>query len=97
MLKITPLICEIGVQSGGHGQFSRHVTTAVIRKRETKRSTRRVVANGETKEKAKEYFPHVQEKYRCQIEAYKVMPDKELVRSCEVRCISFPRTCRGDR
>lgn len=38
----------------------------------------RVVAIEESKKKAKEYFPEIEDKYECQLEAYKVMPDEEL-------------------
>ena len=38
----------------------------------------RVVAREEAREKAKEYFPESENKYDCQLEAYKVMPDEEL-------------------
>lgn len=38
----------------------------------------RVVAKEETRWKAKDYFPEIEDKYRCQLEAYKVMPDDEL-------------------
>ena len=55
----------------------------------------RVVAHGEAKEKAKEYFPSIQEKYRCQIEAYKVMPDDELLHSCEVEVQIPPQDMPG--
>jgi formylmethanofuran dehydrogenase subunit E len=38
----------------------------------------RVVAKEEARGKAKEYFPDIEDKYKCQLEAYKVMPDEEL-------------------
>lgn len=38
----------------------------------------RVVAREEARAKAKDYFPDIEDKYRCQLEAYKVMPDDEL-------------------
>jgi formylmethanofuran dehydrogenase subunit E len=38
----------------------------------------RVVAKEESKEKAKDYYPEIEDKYACQCEAYKVMPDGEL-------------------
>jgi formylmethanofuran dehydrogenase subunit E len=38
----------------------------------------RVVAREEARLKAKDYFPKVENKYQCQLEAYKVMPDKAL-------------------
>lgn len=38
----------------------------------------RVVARDEARHKAKDYFPEIDNKYQCQLEAYKVMPDKDL-------------------
>jgi len=38
----------------------------------------RVVAKEEAREKAKEYFPAIEDKYKAQLEAYKTMPDEEL-------------------
>ena len=44
----------------------------------------RVVAKEEARKKAKEFAPQVEDKYRCQLEAYKVMPDEELFEVQEV-------------
>jgi formylmethanofuran dehydrogenase subunit E len=38
----------------------------------------RILAIEESKNKAKNYFPDIADKYKCQTEAYKVMPDDEL-------------------
>jgi len=38
----------------------------------------RIVAKEEARELAKKHLPHMKDKYRCQTEAYKVMPDEEL-------------------
>jgi formylmethanofuran dehydrogenase subunit E len=38
----------------------------------------RIVAKEESKAKAKNYFPDIEDKYKCQLEAYKIMPDEEL-------------------
>ncbi len=38
----------------------------------------RVFAREEAREKAKDYFPEIKDKYQCQLEAYKVMSDEEL-------------------
>ena len=45
----------------------------------------RVVAKEESKNKAKMYFPEIDDKYRCQLEAYKVMPDDELFSQEQVK------------
>ena len=38
----------------------------------------RILAREESKNRAKNYFPDIEDKYKCQLEAYKVMPDDEL-------------------
>jgi formylmethanofuran dehydrogenase subunit E len=38
----------------------------------------RVVAKEEARGRSREYFPGIEDKYQCQLEAYKVMPDEEL-------------------
>ncbi len=38
----------------------------------------RIIAKEEAREKAKAYFPEIEDKYQAQIEAYKIMPDEEL-------------------
>jgi formylmethanofuran dehydrogenase subunit E len=38
----------------------------------------RVVAKEEARARAKEYFPDTEDKYQCQLQAYKVMPHEEL-------------------
>ena len=50
----------------------------------------RVVAREESREAAARYFPEIEEKYRRQLEAYKVMPDQELFHVQEVR-VTVPK------
>ena len=38
----------------------------------------RIVAKEESRELAKKYFPDIRDKYQCQTEAYKIMPNEEL-------------------
>ncbi len=38
----------------------------------------RIIAKEQAREKAKEYFPETEDKYMAQLEAYKIMTDKEL-------------------
>jgi len=45
----------------------------------------RILAKEESKNKAKNYFPDIENKYECQLEAYKIMPDEELFEWEEVR------------
>lgn len=45
----------------------------------------RLLAKEEAKNKAKNYFPEIEDKYKCQLEAYKVMPDEELFEWKEVK------------
>jgi formylmethanofuran dehydrogenase subunit E len=44
----------------------------------------RVVAREEARSKAREYFPNLEDKYRAQFEAYKVMTDNELFGTMDV-------------
>lgn len=44
----------------------------------------RVVAKEEARERAKEYFPDMEDKYRAQLEAYKIMPEEELFETVPV-------------
>jgi formylmethanofuran dehydrogenase subunit E len=45
----------------------------------------RIVAREESRELSKRYFPDIKDKYRCQLEAYKVMKDEELFEVQEVQ------------
>ncbi len=38
----------------------------------------RIIAKEEAKERARSYFPEIEDKYQAQIEAYKIMSDEEL-------------------
>lgn len=44
----------------------------------------RILAIEESKTKAKNYFPEIEDKYECQTAAYKVMPDEELFQCMDV-------------
>ncbi|UCH79783.1 MAG: TraR/DksA C4-type zinc finger protein [Nitrospiraceae bacterium] len=45
----------------------------------------RVLSREDSKQRAKNYFPEIEDKYKCQLEAYKVMPDEELFECREVK------------
>lgn len=45
----------------------------------------RIVAREEARQKAKRYFPLIENKYAAQLEAYKIMPNDELFEAMEVR------------
>ena len=49
----------------------------------------RILAKEESKNKAKNYFPEIEDKYKCQLEAYKIMPDEELFQWKETK-VSIP-------
>jgi len=55
----------------------------------------RVVAKEESKFKAKEYFPEIENKSKCQLEAYKIMSDGELFSFKEVRTHILPQDMPG--
>lgn len=55
----------------------------------------RVIAKEESKQKAKEYFPEIENKYAAQLEAYKIMPDDDLFDMMEVKVILKPEDMPG--
>jgi formylmethanofuran dehydrogenase subunit E len=55
----------------------------------------RVYAKEESRQKAKEYFPEIENKYAAQLEAYKVMPDAELFAVMEVNVKLRPEDMPG--
>lgn len=55
----------------------------------------RVIAREDSRQKAKEYFPEIEDKYKGQFEAYKVMPDDELFDVLEVTVRINPEDMPG--
>ncbi|MDP2268829.1 MAG: FmdE family protein [Deltaproteobacteria bacterium] len=55
----------------------------------------RVIAKEESKQKAKEYFPGIENKYAAQLEAYKIMPDDDLFDMMEVKINLNPEDMPG--
>jgi formylmethanofuran dehydrogenase subunit E len=55
----------------------------------------RVIALDESRHKAKNLFPHLQDKYAAQLEAYKIMPDEELFEVMEVSVEIKPEDMPG--
>jgi formylmethanofuran dehydrogenase subunit E len=55
----------------------------------------RVVAKEEARQKAKEYFSEIEDKYKAQLEAYKIMPDEELFDVMEVSVQISPEDMPG--
>ena len=55
----------------------------------------RVIAKEEARQKAKELFPEIENKYAAQLEAYKIMPDEELFDIREVRVKINPEDMPG--
>jgi formylmethanofuran dehydrogenase subunit E len=55
----------------------------------------RVVAREDSREKAKNYFPDVEDKYKAQLEAYKKMPDEELFDVMDVKVEIRPEDMPG--
>ncbi len=67
--------CSLGKRSMRFVDYGKMAATFV--NLETGQAVR-IVAREEAREKAKEYFPDIENKYQCQLEAYKIMPDEEL-------------------
>ncbi len=78
--------CSLGKRSMRFMDYGKMAATFV--NLETGKAVR-VVALEEAKQKAREYFPDIEDKYRCQLEAYKIMPDSELFTCQEVK-VSIP-------
>lgn len=55
----------------------------------------RVLAKEDARDKAKEYFPDIQDKYKAQLEAYKIMPDEELFEVMDVKVTIKPEDMPG--
>ena len=55
----------------------------------------RVIAKEDSRQKAKEYFPEIENKYQAQLEAYKIMPDEELFDVMEVHVKIKPEDMPG--
>jgi formylmethanofuran dehydrogenase subunit E len=55
----------------------------------------RVVAREDAREKARTYFPEIQDKYKAQMEAYRIMSDDELFEVMEVRLSIKPEDMPG--
>ena len=55
----------------------------------------RVIAREESRQKAKEYFPEIDDKYEAQLEAYKIMQDNELFDLMEVHVKVKPEDMPG--
>ena len=55
----------------------------------------RITAREESRDKAKEYFPEIEDKYRAQLEAYKIMTDDELFAVMDVRVELRPEDMPG--
>jgi formylmethanofuran dehydrogenase subunit E len=55
----------------------------------------RVIAREDARDKAKEYFPDIADKYKAQLEAYKIMSDAELFDIMDVRVDMKPEDMPG--
>ena len=55
----------------------------------------RVIAREDSRQKAKEYFPEIENKYEAQLEAYKIMPYEELFDVMEVQVSINPEDMPG--
>lgn len=60
----------------------------------TERATR-IIAREDAREKAKNYFPDIENKYKAQLEAYKIMSEEELFEVMEVKVKLRPEDMPG--
>lgn len=76
--------CSLGKRSLKFLDFGKMAAT--FANLETQKAVR-VFAIEDSKYKAKNYFPEIEDKYKCQTEAYKIMPDNELFSWKEVEVV----------
>ncbi len=55
----------------------------------------RVLAKEDARQKAKDCFPEIENKYAAQLEAYKIMPDEDLFEVMEVKVLVRPEDMPG--
>lgn len=84
--------CSLGKRSMRFMDYGKMAATFV--NLSTDRAVR-VFAREEARDKAKDYFPGIEDKYQCQLEAYKVMPDEELFLMNEVTVSIAPEDMPG--
>lgn len=84
--------CSLGHRTMKFMDYGKMAATFV--NLETGRAVR-VIANEESRNKAREYFPGVENKYQAQLEAYKIMPDGELFEVMEVNVVVNPEDMPG--
>jgi formylmethanofuran dehydrogenase subunit E len=78
--------CSLGKRSLKFFDYGKMAATFLNQKTD---KAVRIVALEESRHKAKNYFPEIEDKYKCQLEAYKIMPDEELFQWADVR-VSIP-------
>lgn len=76
--------CSLGKRSLKFLDFGKMAATFVNSETGT---AVRILAREDSKDKAKNYFPDIEDKYKCQLEAYKIMPEEELFEWKEVEVI----------
>jgi len=74
--------CSLGKRSLKFLDYGKMAATFLNQK--TNKAVR-ILAKEESKNKAKNYFPEIENKYECQLAAYKIMPDEELFEWKEVK------------
>ena len=79
--------CSLGKRSLKFVDLGKMAATYV--NLETGRAVR-VLAKEEARDKAKTYFPDIEDKYKGQLEAYKIMPDEDLFEWKEVK-VDIPK------
>ena len=84
--------CSLGHRTMKFMDFGKMAATFVNLKTN---KAMRVVAREDSREKAKSLFPDIQDKYKAQLEAYKVMPDEELFDVMEVSVKLRPEDMPG--
>jgi len=84
--------CSLGHRTMKFMDYGKMAATFVNLK--TKKAVR-VIAKEESRDVAKRYFPDIEDKYKAQLEAYKVMSDEELFDVMDVKVEIKPEDMPG--
>ena len=84
--------CSLGHRSMKFMDYGKMATTFLNLK--TGKAVR-VIAREDSRDKAKEYFPEIENKYTAQLEAYKIMADEELFNVMDVNINIRPEDMPG--
>lgn len=84
--------CSLGHRTMKFMDYGKMAATYVNLK--TKNAVR-IIAREDSRDRAKNYFPEIEDKYKAQLEAYKIMSDEELFNVMDVKVEIKPEDMPG--